>query len=162
MADLDTRWLTEACDRLNSTLQTMGPSLDTIAEQLAVRPRPGRCGQPSPAGVLSDRREYCSLDAGHAGWHHAENGTEWSDPDPDAMRAEIDRLAQDRDLAIREARLSREATERAVSVLQNVRKLTLDNDGVQYFHTLHPASEGEAECPGCWAQDILNALQGGE
>lgn len=35
------------------------------------------------------------------------------------------------------------------------------DDGSEYEHT-HPASEGEPECPACWAVDIRAALTGTE
>ena len=34
------------------------------------------------------------------------------------------------------------------------------DDGTEYEHNGHPAHEGEAECPGCWALGIRNALGG--
>ncbi len=43
--------------------------------------------------------------------------------------------------------------------IERVRALADHNEG--YEHNGHPTNLGEPECPGCWRQDILNALDCG-
>lgn len=45
--------------------------------------------------------------------------------------------------------------------IQLVERLTYaSNDGDEWEHNGHPPNGGEAECPGCWAADIRQALRG--
>lgn len=49
----------------------------------------------------------------------------------------------------------------AAARVERVRKLIYaSDDGTKHEHNGHAAHEGEAECPGCWAADILRALDG--
>ena len=71
---------------------------------------------------------------------------EWRQTALDERAAALDALEQ---VKVRDARI------RAVERLA----LAAD-DGTEYEHNGHPAHEGEAECPGCWALGIRNALDG--
>ena len=71
---------------------------------------------------------------------------EWRQSALDERGAALDALEQ---VKVRDARV------RAVERLA----LAAD-DGTEYEHNGHPAHEGEAECPGCWALGIRNALGG--
>ena len=47
------------------------------------------------------------------------------------------------------------------AAVQRVRDLTYaSTDGTEWEHNGHVPDEGEAECPGCWAEGIRRALDG--
>ena len=89
----------------------------------------------------------------------------------EAVPALLDALKQaeaDRDWLFHSSRLAKKErikanarAERAEARIEAVERLALAaDDGTEYEHNGHDPTEGEAECPGCWALGIRRALDG--
>jgi hypothetical protein len=56
-------------------------TIAAVERAIAAHVGTGRCGARAPEFKIDDRlvpAAFCNLPAGHRGWHHADNDSEWS------------------------------------------------------------------------------------
>ncbi len=82
---------------------------------------------------------------------------------PDVVLSLLDTLdAREVEIALISAALDQVAEDRddLTAAVERVRELTYaSDDGTEYEHNYHMATEGEPECPACWAGSIRRALE---